>query len=124
MGDQLLAASPPKLLDRVRAAVRTRHLASSTEKAYVHWAKRYILFHRKRHPTEMGEQEVNAFLTHLAVSERVAASTQNQALAGLLFLYDKVLGRPLNDLAGVVRACGSSKHSGCESRMSISQKPS
>lgn len=104
MGDRPQATSPPKLLDRVRAAARTRHLAPSTEKAYVYWARRYVLFHRKRHPDEMGEQEVNAFLTHLAVSEHVAASTQNQALAGLLFLYDKVLGRPLNDLEGVVRA--------------------
>lgn len=104
MGDRPRAASPPKLLDRVRAAARARHLALSTEKAYVHWAKRYVLFHRKRHPAEMSEQEVNAFLTHLAVSEHVAASTQNQALAGLLFLYDNVLGRPLNDLDGVVRA--------------------
>jgi integrase len=94
----------PKLLDRVRASARLRYLALSTEKAYVHWAKRYVLFHRKRHPQEMGEREVNEFLTHLAVREHVAASTQNQALAGLLFLYYKVLGRPLNELEGVVRA--------------------
>ena len=94
----------PRLLDCVRRTARARHLAASTEKAYVHWAKRYVLFHRKRHPLEMGEREVNEFLTHLAVNAHVAASTQNQALAGLLFLYDDVLGRPLDRLTGVVRA--------------------
>ena len=94
----------PRLLDCVRLTARARHLAASTEKAYVHWAKRYVLFHRKRHPLEMGEREVNEFLTHLAVNAHVAASTQNQALAGLLFLYDDVLGRPLDRLTGVVRA--------------------
>jgi len=104
VSDRLPTGQPPKLLARVRDAARLRHLAASTEKAYVHWAKRYVLFHHKRHPQEMGEPEVNAFLTHLAVTQRVAASTQNQALAGLLFLYDKVLGRPLNQLDGVVRA--------------------
>lgn len=106
-GDSALgstASRPPLLLERVRQAVRLRHLAASTEKAYVHWTKRYVLFHRRRPPWEMGEREVAAFLTHLAVEERVAASTQNQALAGLLFLYDKVLGKPLNELDGIVRA--------------------
>jgi integron integrase len=95
---------PPRLLDRVRDAIRLRHLAASTEKAYVHWTKRYVLFHRKRPPWEMGEREVVEFLTHLAVEERVAASTQNQALAGLLFLYDHVLGQPLAQCEGIVRA--------------------
>ena len=95
---------PPRLLDRVRDAIRLRHLAASTEKAYVHWTKRYVLFHRKRPPWEMGEREVASFLTHLAVEERVAASTQNQALAGLLFLYDHVLGQPLAQCEGIVRA--------------------
>jgi hypothetical protein len=70
-----------KLLDRVRQAIRARHYSPSTEQAYVAWIRRFILFHRKRHPTEMGEPEVNQFLTHLAVHEHVAASTQNQALA-------------------------------------------
>lgn len=91
-------------MDRIRHAARLRHLATSTEKAYVHWAKRFVLFHGRRHPQDMAEPEVNAFLTHLAVHEHVAASTQNQALAALLFLYAKVLGRPLERMEGIVRA--------------------
>jgi len=85
-------SSKPKLLDRVRHAVRARHYSRRTEKAYVHWIKRYIFFHGKRHPGEMGAVEVTAFLTALAVRERVAASTQNQALNALLFLYRQILG--------------------------------
>ena len=84
-------ARPPKLLDRLRDKLRTKHLARSTERAYVAWARRFILFHGKRHPQEMGASEVEAFLTHLAVERNVAASTQNQALAALLFLYRHVL---------------------------------
>jgi Phage integrase, N-terminal SAM-like domain len=80
------ASSKPKLLDRVRHAVRARHYSRRTEKAYVHWIKRYIFFHGKRHPAEMGAAELTAFLTALAVRDRVAASTQNQALNALLFL--------------------------------------
>lgn len=80
-------STEPRLLDRVRQAARLRHLAVSTEKAYVHWVKRYILYHRCRPPWEIGEGEVREFLTALAVEQRVAASTQNQALASLLFLY-------------------------------------
>lgn len=101
---QVPAARQERLLDRVRHATRLRHLATRTEKAYVHWAKRFVLFHGCRHPQEMGAAEVNAFLTHLAVREHVAASTQNQALAGLLFLYAHVLGRPLDRMEGIVRA--------------------
>jgi len=97
-------AQPPKLLDRVRAAIRARHYSLRTEEAYVGWVRRFILFHHKRHPAEMGESEVNQFLTHLAVAENVAASTQNQALSGLLFLYQEVLGRDLDRIEGVVRA--------------------
>ncbi len=97
-------AAKPKLLDQLRQAIRALHYSIKTEEAYVHWARRYILFHGKRHPAEMGEAEVNQFLTDLAVSRRVAASTQNQALAALLFLYEKVLRRPLDRLEGVVRA--------------------
>jgi integron integrase len=92
------------LFDRVRHAARLRHLAVSTEKAYAHWIRRFVLFHGRRHPQEMGEAEVNAFLTHLAVDEHVAASTQNQALAALLFLYAKVLDHPLGRMEGIVRA--------------------
>lgn len=94
----------PKLLDQVRHRCRLRHLARSTEQAYVGWIRRYILFHQKRHPSEMGASEVTAFLTHLAVELHVAASTQNQALAGLLFLYREVLQCEFGWLDGVVRA--------------------
>src|SRR4051794_31179044 len=82
---------PPKLLDQVRAKLRLLHYAIRTEEAYVDWIRRFILFHHKRHPREMGAIEIEAFLTHLAVDGKVAASTQNQALAALLFLYQKVL---------------------------------
>lgn len=81
----------PKLLDRVRLALRVRHYSFRTEEAYIHWIKRYIFFHNKRHPMEMGEREIGEFLTHLAVKGDVAASTQNQALSALMFLYKKVL---------------------------------
>lgn len=84
-----------KLLDRVRDAVRLKNYSYRTEKAYVNWVKRYILFHQKRHPEEMGRDEIEAFLTHLAVEGNVAASTQNQALSALLFLYNEVLRKPL-----------------------------
>lgn len=96
-------ATPPKLLDRVRHACRVRHLSHRTEDAYHDWCRRFILFHDKRHPKDMAEPEVNAFLTHLAVEGHVAASTQNQALSALLFLYGRVLNRPL-DPPSVVRA--------------------
>jgi site-specific recombinase XerD len=81
----------PKLLDQVRALIRTKHYSLRTERAYVFWIKRYIYFHQKRHPAEMGKDEVKRFLSYLATTEKVAASTQNQALAGLLFLYKQVL---------------------------------
>ena len=102
--DMRQAAGKPKLLDQVRAALRVRHMAISTEKAYVQWIRRFILFHDKRHPVEMGNQEVTAFLTHLAVDGSVASSTQNQALAALLFLYRVVLDQDFGWLDGVVRA--------------------
>ena len=86
-------SQPPKLLDRVRDACRVRHFSRRTEDAYHDWAERFIRFHKIRHPNTMAEPEVNAFLTHLAVDRDVAASTQNQAMAALLFLYDAVLGR-------------------------------
>jgi integron integrase len=94
----------PKLLDRVREQCRVRHLAPKTERAYVGWIRRYILFHHKRHPLEMGAPEVAAFLTHLAVDRHVAASTQNQALSALLFLYRRVLDKDFGWLDDVVRA--------------------
>lgn len=82
---------PKKLLDQIRDAIRLKHYSYSTEKTYVHWAKRFILFHNKRHPAEMGVAEVEAFLTYLAKEGNVSSSTQNQALNALLFLYRNVL---------------------------------
>lgn len=97
-------APKPRLLDRVRMALRLRHYSRRTEKAYVAWIRRYILFHGKRHPAEMGAAELTRFLTSLAVDGRVAASTQNQALSALLFLYREVLELDVPWLDGVVRA--------------------
>jgi len=94
----------PRLLDRVRAAIRVRHYSPRTEDAYVHWIKRYIFFYKLRHPAEMGPEEISGFLTHLAVDERLSASTQNQACNALLFLYKAVLGRDIGQLREVVRA--------------------
>lgn len=94
----------PKLLDQMRGVLRARHYSPRTEQAYCHWVKCYIRFHGVRHPEQMGEPEINAFLTHLAVGEKVAASTQNQALSALLFLYRHVLGREVGDLGTVIRA--------------------
>jgi integrase-like protein len=89
------AALPkPRLLDRVRNEIRSRHYSRRTEKAYVAWIRRYIFFHGKRHPAEMGAPEITRFLTSLAVDRKVAASTQNQALSTLLFLYRDVSGTP------------------------------
>jgi len=94
----------PRLLDRVREAIRTRHYSRRTEECYVLWVKRFILFHGKRHPAHMGEAEVTQFVSSLAVRGRVSASTQNQALSAILFLYHTVLGRKLEWLDGIVRA--------------------
>jgi site-specific recombinase XerD len=94
----------PRLLDRVREALRARHGSRRTEKSYVAWIRRYILFHGKRHPAEMGAAEVTHFLSALAVRGNVAASTQNQALSALLFLYRHVLEVDLPWLDDVVRA--------------------
>jgi integron integrase len=101
------AAPPPrpsKLVDRIRAVIRAKHYSRRTEEAYIHWAKQFILFHRKRHPLEMGEIEVGAFLEHLAVNKAVAASTQNQALNALVFLYGAVLQKPFGKLGVIIRA--------------------
>jgi len=95
---------PPKLLDQVREAIRVKHYSIRTEEAYVNWIKRYILFHNKRHPREMGVSEIETFLTHLAVEGHVAASTQNQALSALLFLYREVLRIDLERPVDAVRA--------------------
>ena len=97
-------ATSPRLLDRVRAALRLRHYSRRTEDAYVAWIRRYVLFHGKRHPAEMGATELTAFLSSLAVDRRVAASTQNQALSALLFLYRDVLELDVPWLDDLVRA--------------------
>lgn len=100
-------AAAPRLLDQVRAAIRLRHYALRTEQAYVDWVRRYVLFHGKRHPREMGAAEVEAFLSHLASARGVAAATQGQARAALLFLYKEVLHVDLPWLGEVVAARAS-----------------
>lgn len=95
---------PPKLLDQVREKLRLKHYSIRTEKQYVQWVRRFILFHGKRHPRDMGAPEVEAFLTHLSVEGNVAASTQNQALSALLFLYREVLKSTLPWMNEMVRA--------------------
>lgn len=99
-----LSARPPRLLDRMRAGLLARHYSKRTVRAYVSWVRRFILFHGKRHPDEMGGAEVGAFLSSLATKGKVSASTQNQALAALLFLYQQVLGRELEWLGDLVHA--------------------
>jgi integron integrase len=100
----VIQPSPPRLLDRMRDALRVRHYSLRTEQSYLNWCKRYMFFHGKRHPQEMGAVEVEAFLTWLAVEGQMAASTQGQALAALLFLYKQVLAIDLPWLDEVVRA--------------------
>jgi integron integrase len=94
----------PRLLDAVRAALRRRHYSARTEEAYVHWIRRYVVFHGKRHPREMGTREVTEFLSYLAIDAQVAATTQNQALSAILFLYRCVIGGELASLDAVARA--------------------
>ena len=94
----------PLLLDRVRDAIRVRHYSLRTEQTYIQWIRRFILFHQKRHPDKMGKEEIEAFLTYLAINRKVAASTQNHALSAILFLYQKVLDHKLDWLDNVIRA--------------------
>src|SRR6185503_8444864 len=98
------AAPKPKLLDLVRQQIRSRHFSPRTEEAYVGWVRKFILHHGKRHPDDMGEREVTAYLSYLASDRRVSPSTQNQALAALMFLFQEVLHRKLEWLEGVTRA--------------------
>ena len=100
----LIQSNPPKLLDQVSAKMRVRHYSIRTEKTYIDWTKRYIWHHGKRHPKEMGAAEVEVFLTHLAVTRNVSASTQNQAKSALLYLYKEVLGVELPWLDNVTQA--------------------
>jgi len=94
----------PKLLDQVRNCLRIKHYAYSTEKTYIDWIRRFILFHNKRHPSTMAEKEIADFLTDLAVNKNVSASTQNQALNAIVFLYKHVLHIPLGDFLNMVWA--------------------
>jgi integron integrase len=93
----------PKLLDRVRWHLRVKRYSLRTEKVYIDWIRRFILFHGKRHPESMGEEEIARFLSYLAIERQVAASTQNQAFSALLFLYQHVLDRKLDFIDGVER---------------------
>lgn len=101
--DSVSPTPPPKLLDRVRWHLRVKHYSIRTEQAYVDWIRRFILFHNKRHPDMMGEEEITSFLTHLAVERHVAASTQNQALSALLFFFQQVLDRKLDFMDKIER---------------------
>jgi hypothetical protein len=114
----------PKLLDQVRLVLRTRHYSIRTEQAYVSWIRDFILFHSKRHPSEMGAPHVSAWLSHLAIERRVAASTQNQALSAILFLYREVLGVDFDRLEGVERAKRPSRRQCCRNRFSAIIRPS
>lgn len=99
-----MESKPKKLLDQVRDVIRLKHYSYRTEQSYVGWIRRYILFHNKRHPKEMGYKEIETFLTSLAVEGQVSASTQNQALSALLFLYRHVLNQDLEQPLDAVRA--------------------
>ena len=99
----------PTLLNRVREAILVRQYSYRTEQAYVHWIRRFIRFHNMKHPREMGRDAVTAFVTHLAVHGKVSASTQNQALSSILFLYRNVLKNDIGWIEGIVRGkngCG------------------
>ena len=98
------APAKPRLLDEVRAVARMRHLSLRTEQAYTQWIRRFILFHNKQHPREMGEAEIRAFISDLAVNRNIAASTQTVALSALLFLYRDVLKKDLPYVSNIERA--------------------
>jgi len=100
-----MAQKPKKVLDQVRNAVRLKHYAYRAEQSYVDWVRRYILFHNKSHPKDMGENEVREFLTCLASERKVSASTQNQALSALIFLYRNVLHKELDLPTRLILSC-------------------
>jgi len=102
--EQIIPNPKARLLDQVREVMRLKHYSLRTEQTYIQWIKRFIFFHQKRHPREMGAPEVKAFLTDLAVRHRVAASTQNQGLNALVFLYQKVLDLSLGEIGEYARA--------------------
>ena len=103
VSDKITTENPPKLLDQVRGKLRVKHYSIRTEDTYLHWIKRYIYFHGKRHPKELGAPDIEAFLTHLAVVGKVAAATQNLAKSSILFLYREVLEIKLPWLNNVAR---------------------
>ena len=96
-----LVTENPKLLDLIRGELKTNHYSSKTEEAYIGWIKRYILFHNKKHPAEMGAEEVKQFLNHLAVEQHVSASTQNQALNAILYLYKNIIKKEIKFVDGL-----------------------
>jgi len=96
--------TPRKLLDQVSDAIRIKHYSLRTEKTYIEWIRRYILFHKKRHPNDMGAEEIQAFIAHLATQRTVSASTQNQALSALMFLYRHVLQKEIALTSDLIRA--------------------
>jgi site-specific recombinase XerD len=94
-------SNKPRLLDQVRQIIRVKHYSLRTEESYINWIKRFIFFHNKKHPIEMGEKEVGEFITHLAKNEKVSASTQNQALCAIVFLYKNVLNKELENTISI-----------------------
>ncbi|MEX2108979.1 MAG: integron integrase [Gemmatimonadaceae bacterium] len=104
MGRSATPGRPLRLLERLRNRLRTRRYSPRTERAYCDWVRRFVLYHERRHPRTMGEAEIAGFLTHLATERRVSASTQNQALQAILFLYNHLLGQPVGLIRGVERA--------------------
>jgi site-specific recombinase XerD len=94
----------PRLLDQVRNVIRCKHYSIRTEQSYLDWIRRYIYFHNKQHPKDMGEPHISGYLTHLAVDRKVASSTQNQALCALVFLYREVLKKDIGEFENLIRA--------------------
>ena len=99
----------PRLLDQVRHVIRCKHYSIRTEQSYVSWIKRFIYFHDRRHPKDLGERHISAFLTNLAVQRKVASSTQNQALCAIIFLYKEVIKKDIGQLDDLIRAKRPSK---------------
>jgi integron integrase len=104
MSDCAVTEGKPRLLDQVRDVIRCKHYSIRTEQSYVDWIKRFIYFHNKQHPKDMGETHISAFLTHLAVDRKVASSTQNQALCALVFLYRDVIKKEVGEFENLIRA--------------------
>ncbi len=102
--NNLSTKNKPKLLDQVRTVIRTKHYSRRTEEAYIYWIKKYIFFHNRGHPKEIGEKDINAFISYIANKENVSAATQNQALYSLIFLYKYVLKQEFGQIGDFVRA--------------------